>query len=192
MSFPLLLVGLGNPGIQYELTLHNLGFRVIDAFSKKHSIKKYQKKLSGLLGEAIINEKKIYLLKPQTYMNKSGLSVEAALTFFKLTPEESLVIISDDLDLPPGKIRIRKKGGAGGHNGLKSIIEQLGTQNFPRLRIGIGRSQKMAADDYVLSTIRETSIYDGAIQNSVLALDLWISDGISKAMNKYNQEQEDA
>ena len=149
---PFLIVGLGNPGPKYALTFHNLGFLVVDLLASRWNAGSFTSKFHGHLGETIRGGRKILLLKPQTFMNRSGLSVAETVTFYKIPPED-LLVITDDLDLPPAAMRIRLTGGAGGHNGLKSINESIGTEKFPRVRLGIGRSAFAAPDAHVLSTI---------------------------------------
>src|SRR5205085_7432881 len=132
-----LIVGLGNPGREYANTRHNIGFRVLDELARRHAIDLTRRKFSGVIGSGSIAGEQVLLLKPETYMNLSGRSVREALTFHKLEPSDLLVIV-DDLALPLAKLRIREKGSAGGHNGLTSIVNELGTDEFARLRIGIG------------------------------------------------------
>ena len=141
LIIPQLIVGLGNPGIKFAQTRHNVGFDVLDSLAKRWQIGfSDRKQFQGIAGEGFgSNNAKIRLLKPQTFMNLSGQSVRSMLDWFKLSPE-SVLVVYDDLDLPLGKIRLRLSGSAGGHNGMKSIISHLGTQNFPRVRIGIGKS----------------------------------------------------
>ncbi len=150
-----LIVGLGNPGKEYERTRHNVGWWVIDRVCKELNLELSREKFKGLYGELPTSRGKVILLKPLTYMNRSGESVKGFVKFFKLEPQEVLVVY-DDLDLPLGKIRLRKKGSSGGHKGLKSVIEQLGTDNFPRLRVGIGRPErKEEVVNFVLSPFKE-------------------------------------
>ena len=145
-----LIVGLGNPGKQYDQTRHNIGFIVIDELVHRFQIALDQTKFKGIYGSTIINGEKIFLLKPLTYMNLSGESIGAFMDYFQMDLED-LLVIYDDLDLPVGKIRLRQKGSAGGHNGIKSAIAHLGTQQFNRIRVGINRpSNGMAIADYVL------------------------------------------
>ncbi len=150
-----LIVGLGNPGKEYERTRHNVGWWVIDRVCRELNLELSREKFKGLYGELPTSRGKVILLKPLTYMNRSGESVKGFVKFFKLEPQEVLVVY-DDLDLPLGKIRLRKKGSSGGHKGLKSVIEQLGTDNFPRLRVGIGRPErKEEVVNFVLSPFKE-------------------------------------
>ena len=133
-----LIVGLGNPERKYEGTRHNVGFEAIDAISKRFDIAVNQKENKGLVGKGMIDSKKVILVKPQTYMNLSGECVQPLCDYYDIEPETELIIISDDVSLSPGNIRVRKKGSAGGHNGLKNIIQHLGSNVFPRIRVGVG------------------------------------------------------
>ena len=134
----ILIVGLGNPGKQYEHTRHNVGFDVIDVMADKYNISVTEKKHKALCGKGIIEGQKVVLAKPQTFMNLSGESVAELLNFYKSDPETELIVIFDDISLAPGNIRVRKKGSAGGHNGIKNIIAMTGTQNFMRIKVGVG------------------------------------------------------
>jgi peptidyl-tRNA hydrolase, PTH1 family len=186
-AFPRLIVGLGNPGAKYDRTRHNIGFDLIDQLAKRWQIPvSDQKRFQGLVGEGWVNHQKIVLLKPQTFMNLSGHSVRSVLDWYKLAPTEVLVLY-DDLDLPLGKLRIRLAGSAGGHNGMKSIISHLGTPTFPRLRMGIGKSQDETIS-HVLGkfSVAEASIVTDILQLSADAVDLSLGSGVEQAMNKYN------
>ena len=132
------IVGLGNPDKKYEHTRHNIGFDVIDALADKYNISVTDKKHKALCGSGVIEGTKVLLVKPQTYMNLSGESVAEVMNFYKLDPDEKMIVIFDDISLEPGRIRIRKKGSAGGHNGIKSIIAMTGTQGFSRIEVGVG------------------------------------------------------
>ncbi|MGM9923001.1 MAG: aminoacyl-tRNA hydrolase [Bacillus sp. (in: firmicutes)] len=150
-----LIIGLGNPGKEYERTRHNIGFEVVDALSEQWNIPLNQAKHKGLYGVGYVDGKKVILLKPMTYMNLSGESIKAVMDYFKVEIED-LVVFYDDLDLAVGKIRLRQKGGAGGHNGIKSMIAHLGTQEFNRARIGIGRPHgAMSVTNHVLGRFQE-------------------------------------
>jgi peptidyl-tRNA hydrolase, PTH1 family len=185
--FPRLIVGLGNPGAKYDRTRHNIGFDLIDQVAKRWQISiADQKKFQGMVGEGWVNRQKIVLLKPQTFMNLSGQSVRAVLDWYKLEPTEVLVLY-DDLDLPLGKLRIRLSGSAGGHNGMKSIISHLGTNAFPRLRMGIGKTN----DETIAHVLGKFSVAESAIVGEILqiagdAVDLSVGSGVEKAMNKFN------
>jgi peptidyl-tRNA hydrolase, PTH1 family len=185
--FPRLIVGLGNPGAKYDRTRHNIGFDLIDKLAKRWQIPvSDQKRFQGMVGEGWVNRQKIVLLKPQTFMNLSGQSVRSVLDWYKLQPTEVLVLY-DDLDLPLGKLRIRLAGSAGGHNGMKSIISHLGTPTFPRLRMGIGKSQDETIS-HVLGkfSVAEATIVTDILQLSADAVDLSLGSGVEKAMSKYN------
>jgi peptidyl-tRNA hydrolase, PTH1 family len=185
--FPRLIVGLGNPGAKYDRTRHNIGFDLIDQLAKRWQIPvSDQKRFQGMVGEGWVNRQKIVLLKPQTFMNLSGQSVRSVLDWYKLEPTEVLVLY-DDLDLPLGKLRIRLSGSAGGHNGMKSIISHLGTPTFPRLRMGIGKSQDETIS-HVLGkfSVAESAIVADVLQLSADAVELSLGSGVEKAMNKYN------
>lgn len=146
-----LIAGLGNPGRKYENTRHNCGFEVIDILSDRYKISVAQSKFDGLCGNGLIEGQKVLLLKPQTFMNLSGESIRAACGFFKIDPSKELIVICDDVSLPAGQLRVRARGSAGGHNGLKNIIAALGTQEFMRVRVGVGEKPVgMDLADYVL------------------------------------------
>lgn len=184
-----LVAGLGNPGTQYEMTRHNIGFEVIDYIADKHNVKVKKLKFKGLYGEMSIGGEKVILLKPQTYMNLSGDSIRDFASFFKI-PVENIIIISDEVNLPAGKVRIRKSGSAGGHNGLKSIIYQLNSDSFPRIRLGVDAPLREKADlaDFVLARFSKDEIpllEDAIIRASSAVLEI-ISGSIDNAMNKYN------
>lgn len=182
-----LIVGLGNPGKRFENTRHNLGFITIDRLSESENILVKKIAFKGLLGEGTIEGEKVLLLKPQTYMNLSGESVREACAYYKIEPEK-LIVIYDDVDVDIGKIRIRKKGSAGSHNGMSSVIYQLKRDDFPRIRIGIGRSQRIRLRDYVTGGFskEEKPLLEEAVDKSVKAVSSIIKEGIDMAMNKYN------
>jgi peptidyl-tRNA hydrolase, PTH1 family len=185
--FPRLIVGLGNPGTKYDRTRHNIGFDLVDQLAKRWQTSMAdQKKFQGLVSEGWVNRQKIVLLKPQTFMNLSGQSVRAVLDWYKLQPTEVLVLY-DDLDLPLGKLRLRLSGSAGGHNGMKSIISHLGTTAFPRLRMGIGKSNDETIS-HVLGkfSAAESSIVGEMLQLAADAVEMSLGVGVEKAMNKYN------
>ena len=146
-----IIAGLGNPSAQYEGTRHNVGFDVIDRLSEKYNISVDSKKHRALIGKGIIDGQKVILVKPQTFMNLSGESIRSIIDYYKVDPEQELLVIYDDISLDVGQLRIREKGSAGGHNGIKNIIDQLGTQVFPRIKIGVGEKPKgYDLADYVL------------------------------------------
>lgn len=184
-----LIVGLGNPGPRYEETRHNVGFMVIDQLSRKWDIPLSKQKFSGLYGMGTVGGEKVLLLKPLTYMNLSGEAIRPLMDFYKLNNED-IIVIYDDLDLPAGKIRLRQKGSAGGHNGMKSTIQHLGTQAFNRIRIGIDRpTGGMAVPDYVLSRFSDEEWPDveDALKRSAEACEEWLSSPFPEVMNSYNK-----
>lgn len=186
-----IIIGLGNPSKQYEKTRHNVGFEVIDVLADKLNIDVGDKKHKALCGKGVYDGKRIVLLKPQTFMNLSGESVRAAVDFYKVLPED-VIIIYDDVSLDPGQLRIRLKGSAGGHNGIKSIISHLGTQEFPRVKVGVGEKPKeMDLADYVLGhfTGGEREIMDAAFRDAADAVCAMISEGADTAMNHYNAKK---
>ncbi|WP_160725698.1 aminoacyl-tRNA hydrolase [Bacillus sp. USDA818B3_A] len=184
-----LIVGLGNPGKQYHQTRHNIGFEVIDALSEQFSIPLNQSKFKGLYGIGLHNGEKVLLLKPLTYMNLSGESIRAVMDYYQIELEDILVIY-DDLDLPVGKIRLRQKGSPGGHNGIKSTVAHLGTQEFNRIRIGIDRpTPGMSVPDYVLGRFRpeERPLTHDAVTRSAEACASWLKKPFLQVMNEFNQ-----
>ena len=184
-----LVVGLGNPGAKYENTRHNVGFRAVDALADQSGAAIRRIKYHALTAEAAVGGQGVLLMKPTTYMNLSGEAVGEAARFYKLAPDHVLVI-SDDVDLPLGKLRIRKSGSAGGHNGLKSIIQHLGSDQFPRLKIGVGGKPhpdyNMA--DWVLGQLRgeDAKAMDEAVRRAADAVECLLREGIEKAMNQFN------
>lgn len=183
-----LIVGLGNPEEEYSNTRHNMGFDTINHLSQKLNITVAKEKFKALYGDGIINNEKVILLKPQTYMNLSGNSVKEFVDFYKISKEEILVIY-DDMDIGTGKIKIRKKGSAGGHNGMKSIISMLGTEEFTRIRIGIGRPEHNGDDiNYVIGSIPEEEIpkLEEGVEKAKEAVIEILKNGVDSAMNKLN------
>ena len=182
-----LIAGLGNPGSKYDDTRHNVGFRVVDAFAERFDATVRREKFNALAEEVHAEDMKLLLLKPQQYMNRSGHAVATAAGFYKLSPADILVV-TDDMALDVGRIRLRAKGSAGGHNGLKDIIARLGSDDFPRLRVGIGDSGRMDAAAYVLSRFSadEREVVDQTIRTAVDAIGCWLRDGIDIAMTRYN------
>lgn len=184
-----LIAGLGNPGSQYNMTRHNIGFEVIDYLADQYNVKVKKLKFKGLYADTIIGGEKVILLKPQTYMNLSGESIREFSAFYKIPPE-NIIIINDDINLAAGKLRIRAKGSAGGHNGLKSIIYQLNSDNFPRIRIGVDTPmrEKMDLADFVLARFgkEEIPVLEDAIVRAGKAAEEIIARGAESAMNKYN------
>ena len=183
------MVFLGNPGTKYAATRHNAGFMAADAFEKMTGAKIQRLKYRALTAECTIGGIKTLLMKPQTYMNLSGEAVSQAARFYKISPERILVV-SDDVALPPGKLRIRTKGSAGGHNGLKNIIEHLGTEEFPRIRIGVGAPPHPEYDmmDWVLSSFNEKEKKEilHSAEAAADAVKSYILDGPDSAMNHFN------
>lgn len=184
-----LIAGLGNPGREYENTRHNAGFASIDRLAEKNHISIDMKKFQALCGTGYIGGQKVLLLKPQTYMNLSGESLRAACDFFKIDPEQELIVIYDDISLAPGQLRIRAKGSAGGHNGIKSIIAQLGSDRFKRVKFGVGDKPKgWDLADWVLGKF-PADLYDtlrDANQRACEAVTCIMTEGITGAMNKFN------
>lgn len=192
LPLPCLIVGLGNPGEKYAGTRHNIGFEVVDRLSKTWAVPlKQERRFQGEYGAGFgPMRQKVYLLKPLTYMNRSGQAMRAVLDWLKLEPSQVLVVY-DDMDLPVGRLRLRLTGSAGGHNGMKSAIAHLGTQAFPRLRIGIGASDR-GGDGAVVSHVlgnfskAERSTMDAVVDTSLRALEKALQDGVEKAMSLYN------
>lgn len=182
-----LIVGLGNPGKEYEGTRHNCGFMVIDKLAEKLNVDVVQNKFKGLYVKFKYHGEDIILLKPQTYMNLSGESVIAAMQFFKIDKED-LLVIYDDLDMPVGKLRLRKTGSAGGHNGIKNIIAHLNSQDFKRIRVGIDRHKYMKVVDYVLSGFSklEVNAITQGIENAANAIIDYFDHDFDYIMNRYN------
>lgn len=184
-----IIAGLGNPTSKYEGTRHNVGFDVIDILAKKHGIKVNLAKHKALCGSGVIGGEKVLVMKPQTYMNLSGEAVAEAVKFYKINPEDELIVIFDDISLEPGRLRLRRKGSAGGHNGIKSIIEMTGTEGFKRIKVGVG--QKPAGwdlADYVLGRFNkeDRAAVDDALARAAEAAELIVNNEFDKAMNKYN------
>lgn len=183
-----IIVGLGNPEKKYDGTRHNIGFAVLDEVADAYNISMDIKKHKGICGKGIIAGEKVVLVKPQTYMNLSGECVREVMDYYKAAPED-VIIIFDDISLEPGKLRIRKKGSAGGHNGIKSIIAHLNSENFPRIKCGVGDKPKgYDLADYVLGHFskEEIPVVQDAIKMAVKALECMLSDGYDAAMNQYN------
>ena len=187
-----LIVGLGNPGKDYERTRHNCGFRAIDVLCAKLGCKTDKGKFQGLYGQANYNGTKVYLLKPQTYMNLSGRSVLQLSAYFNIPPQR-IIVLFDDISLPPGRLRIRPDGSAGGHNGIKSIIGELGSQSFPRVKIGVGAKPHPEQDlaDWVLSTFSasEEKALASALERAADAALTIIDSGVAEAANRFNGSQ---
>jgi PTH1 family peptidyl-tRNA hydrolase len=182
-----IIVGLGNPGKSYEKTRHNLGFMVLDKIADEYDIKVNKIKFKALVGEGFIAGQKVLLVKPQTYMNLSGNSVREILEYYKVEPE-NLIVIYDDIDIPSGNLRIRKKGSGGTHNGMKSILYDVQSDQFPRIRIGIGKETRSDLKDFVLGGFgkEEKKIIENAVINAAKAATCIIDRGIEIAMGEYN------
>ncbi len=187
------IAGLGNPDRKYENTRHNVGFDFIDALAAKYNISVKEKKHKALIGAGYIEGVKVLLVKPQTYMNLSGESLREVMDFYKIDPEEEMLIVFDDISLAPGNIRIRKKGSAGGHNGIKSIIAHTGTQNFTRIKIGVG--EKPAGwdlADYVLGHFSEEDrkLVNAAVSDAATAAVYIMQQDTDRAMNEFNAKKQ--
>lgn len=187
-----IIAGLGNPGKEYEGTRHNAGFMAIDHLADKYQISMDTRKHMAYLGKGIINGQKVILAKPQTYMNLSGESIRSLVDYYKIDPEEELIVLYDDISLDPGSIRIRAKGSAGGHNGIKNIIAHLGTQIFQRVKIGVGEKPKnYDLKDFVLGHFSkaEQELMEEGCQHSVQAVELMLEGEIQAAMNEFNRKK---
>ena len=188
-SYEYIIAGLGNPGTKYEMTRHNAGFLAMDLLAIEENIDIKRLKHHSLVADAKINGKRCLLMKPQTMMNNSGEAVGEAARFYKIPPER-VIIIYDDISLDVGQTRIRRKGSAGGHNGIKSIISHLGSENFPRIKIGVGKKPTPDYDliDWVLGRFpkEQEDNLKSALENSTKALRLMVNDEIDQAMNLYN------
>ncbi len=184
-----IIAGLGNPGREYDNTRHNIGFMCIDTIAEANNINVIERKHKALIGKGFIDGKKVILVKPQTYMNNSGESIRELIDYYKVDPEDELLVIYDDIDLDVGKLRIREKGSAGGHNGIKSIIAHAGTQNFKRIRVGVGA--KPEGGDLVKHVLghfegEDKKLVDMARKNVSDATAVIVTDSITRAMNEYN------
>jgi len=188
-----IIVGLGNPGKEYSNTRHNIGFRVIDRIADQYRIEVSENKHKAKVGKGIIGGQKVVLVKPQTFMNLSGESIRSVIDFYKIDEKEELIVIYDDISLDVGQLRIRKKGSAGGHNGIKSIIAHLGHDTFLRIKMGVGEKPSgYDLADYVLGhfTKEENQVMEEAINNAALAVESMITEGPDTAMNRYNKKSE--
>ena len=183
------IVGLGNPGTKYETTRHNTGFMFMDVLADKYDVKLKKIQFKAVTGQAEINGHKCLLVKPQTFMNNSGESVREIVSFYK-TPPEKIIVVFDDISLPCGKLRIRRKGSDGGHNGIKSIIYQINSDAFPRIKLGVGEKPHPDYDlaDWVLSSFKkdELTLMREACEKSVSAVELMVEGNIDKAMSNFN------
>ena len=186
-----IIAGLGNPTLQYESTRHNAGFDVIDTLAGKYNISVDGRKNRALIGKGIIEGKKVILAKPQTYMNLSGESLGGLVDYYKVDEESEFLVVYDDISLDVGQLRIRKKGSAGGHNGMKNIISHLGTEVFPRIKVGVGeKPKKYDLADYVLSRFskEERAIMEEGYQKAVEAVEMILRGEMDEAMNKFNRK----
>lgn len=184
-----LVVGLGNPEKKYNLTRHNSGFLCVDELAEKHQFKISKLKFKAVIADTVINSHRVIVMKPQTYMNNSGEAVKEAATFYKI-PNERIIVIFDDISLDVGKLRIKRKGSDGGHNGIKSIIAQTGSSDFPRIKLGVGKKPHPDYDlaAWVLSEFKkdEEKPLKEAIDNACCAVELMLDGKIDEAMNRYN------
>lgn len=186
-----IIVGLGNPGKEYQNTRHNIGFDVIDEIAERNNIAMGEKKHKAIIGKGFVAGQRVMLVKPQTFMNLSGESVRDAIDFYKVDEKTELIVISDDISLDVGQIRIRKKGSAGGHNGLKNIILHLGHDEFQRVKMGVGEKPKgYDLADYVLGHFskEEREIMDESAGRAAKAIEVMLTEGADAAMNLYNKK----
>ena len=186
-----LIVGLGNPGIEYQFTPHNMGFLTVDRLAERHRAHVSNRRCRALTGKAVIGSEEVLLAKPETFMNLSGMSVRELVREYELDPAQDLVVVYDELDLPFGSIRIRQRGSAAGHNGMKSVIGALETPEFVRVRLGIGPS-KGDGERYVLSQFKKSQYetIDHELDMAADAVETILKDGVSKAMNLFNRKEE--
>ncbi len=186
-----IIAGLGNPGVQYEWTRHNVGFQVVDRLAETYHLNLSRRRFSSHYATGWIDSEKVIVIKPMTFMNRSGEAVQKVLSFFD-TGMEDLIVIHDDLDLPFGTLRFKRKGGDGGHQGIRSIIESIGGNTFPRLKVGIGRPPRgMEAAQYVLNPFDaiQRSQLDKVLSESVEALTLLLREGVGAAMNQFHKKE---
>lgn len=186
-----IIAGLGNPGREYENTRHNVGFDVIDALAEKYNISVLEIKHKAMIGKGYIEGQKAVLVKPLTFMNLSGESIRPIVDYYKADAGRDLIVISDDISLPPGQLRIRKKGSAGGHNGLKNIIKLLGSEDFKRIRMGVGEKPKdYDLADWVLGHFskEDRKAVDEAVAKAVRAVEIMMTVGADAAMNEFNRK----
>ncbi|QMU07028.1 aminoacyl-tRNA hydrolase [Levilactobacillus suantsaii] len=183
-----MIVGLGNIGPQYDNTRHNTGFMVVDAFARAHQIDLTTRKMNARYGTGLVNGEKVMIVKPTTFMNESGRAVHPLMQYYKVDVSD-LIVVQDDMDLPLGRIRLRNHGSAGGHNGIKSLIAHVGTQNFARVRVGIAHPQQHTVVDYVLGrfTAEQQPLFNQASDHAVAALEDWVAGTeFTQLMNQYN------
>ncbi len=187
-----IIAGLGNPGPEYENTRHNVGFHVIDCLAERTGASVTERKHKALCGKAVLGGERVLLLKPQTYMNSSGESLRDAADFYRVPPE-NIIVVSDDVDLPQGQLRVRLHGSAGGHNGLKSVIAHLGSDSFRRVRVGIGgKPEGWDLADWVLGKLKghDADVMEEAYQSAADAVTAILTDGGEAAMNRFNRKAE--
>ncbi len=182
-----LIVGLGNPGIEYQFTPHNLGFLTIDRIASDHAVEVRNHQCRALTGRTQIGDQPVLLAKPDTFMNLSGIAVKELLNEYQLRPESDLIVIYDELDLPLGTIRIRQRGSSAGHNGMKSIIGALGTQEFLRVRLGIAPEKRILRP----FTRRQLKVVDEVLDRAAAAVKVILTEGPAAAMNRFNRKQDD-
>jgi PTH1 family peptidyl-tRNA hydrolase len=182
-----LIVGLGNPGRRYARTRHNVGYRVADEFCRRNRIRMWRTRFDSKFGAGTVSAERCAVIKPKTYMNRSGYAAAAAAEKCKIVPDR-IIVISDDIDLPVGRIRVRRSGSSGGHKGLESIIDELATETFPRIRVGVGDPGGRDPAEFVLSSfkVEEEGIITGAVANAARAVEVIIADGIDRAMAEFN------
>lgn len=182
-----LIAGLGNPGREYENTRHNVGFKVVESFALKYGESLENRKFHSLVSTFELFDNKLIAAKPQTFMNRSGLAISEIVSFYKIDLAD-ILIVTDDMALEPGRIRLRASGSAGGHNGIKDIIAKLSSQDFPRLRIGIGKSIYPDSRDYVLGRFAgdEKELVNDAVEKAVECVKSWLKNGIDKTMTEFN------
>jgi len=188
-----LIAGLGNPGLEYATNRHNVGFRCVELLTSAHDLNFHKRQKRARVAVGPIHERKVVVAKPQTFMNESGRAVASLVRFYKVSPER-LLVVYDDLDLPLGAVRVRSEGGTGGHKGMRSIVEHLGSQSFSRLRIGIGRPPgRMDPAAYVLQdfSTKEEPLLEEALGRAVAAIETWLCEGVEIAMNRYNRSAEE-
>lgn len=184
-----IVLGIGNPGAQYRGTRHNVGYMVLDVLSRRFGVKSGRSRFRAVTAEITVGEQKALLVKPVTYVNLSGFAAAAALTYYDLDLEDFLVVC-DDMNLPPGRIRVRKGGSSGGHNGLQSVADAVHTEDFPRLRVGIGTPARDGVD-HVLGRFSkdETVAMKQALEHAADTVETWVTEGIEPAMNTFNAPQ---
>jgi PTH1 family peptidyl-tRNA hydrolase len=187
-----LIAGLGNPTMQYKNTRHNAGFSALDNIASEHGIRVKKVESGALTGTGVISGQKVLLVKPQTYMNESGRAIGALASYYKLDPVSDIIILYDDISLPPGMIRVRKQGSAGGHNGIKSIISHLGTQDFMRVRLGVGDIEdhsEMVSHVLGHFSRAEKKLMSEAYDKTLGAVELMVAGDVDTAMNRYNTKE---